>query len=144
MLENTFGLSFFSKNKKGTETENRNIFMRVTVDGHSREVSTKIVWQKSRWSQKARKAMGKKEDVKRINAYLDSLPMKVIQAKQAILDKGKDITADGVKNLLLGKSEEYQMLIEVFKEHNRKMESLAGAEYASGTLVRFETALDHT
>lgn len=144
MLENTFGLSFFLKAKKGTDDEERYVFMRLTVDGQTKELSTKIAWQKSRWSQQNGRALGNKVDARKLNSYLDSLQMKVLQAKQVLLDKGKEITAEGIKNLLLGKIEEYKMMLEVLADHNRKMESLLGTEYAEGTLERFETALVHT
>ncbi|WP_447641992.1 MULTISPECIES: phage integrase SAM-like domain-containing protein [Chitinophagaceae] len=36
------------------------------------------------------------------------------------------------------------MILEVFADHNRKMEALVGKDYADGTLERYETSLDHT
>ncbi len=144
MLETTFGVSFYLKAKKGSKSQDRYIFLRLTVDGQTRDISTKIIWQTTRWNQKAGKALGSKEDAKRVNNYLDSLKMKVLQSKQALIDKGKDITADSIKNLLLGRTEEYKKLIDVFEDHNNRMKSLVGSEYTSGTLKRFETALSHT
>lgn len=81
------------------------------------------------------RATGNREDSRKLNSYLDSLQMKVLQAKQVMLAKGKDFTAEGIKNLLPGKSEEYKMLLEVFADHNRKMESRLGTEYAAGALA---------
>lgn len=36
------------------------------------------------------------------------------------------------------------MLLEIFAEHNRKVEALVGDEYAAGTLERYQTSLKHT
>jgi len=35
------------------------------------------------------------------------------------------------------------MLIPIFQEHNNRMESLLGKEYAKGTLTRYKTCLRH-
>jgi len=43
-----------------------------------------------------------------------------------------------LKNKLLGKSEKSRMLINVFKEYNRKVAALVGNGYAPGTLTRYE------
>jgi hypothetical protein len=61
-----------------------------------------------------------------------------------LCEKEELITADSIKNRMLGKHEKVYMLIEIFKDHNRKMEALVGKEFSKGTLQRFETSLKHT
>ncbi len=36
------------------------------------------------------------------------------------------------------------MVLEMFKEHNQKMESLVNIDYSPGTIQRYKTAYDHT
>lgn len=36
------------------------------------------------------------------------------------------------------------MLIDVFKEHNRKVAALVNQEFAPATVIRYETTLTHT
>ena len=45
---------------------------------------------------------------------------------------------------MLGKSEKSHMLIEIFREHNRKVAKLVGNEFAPATHKRYETSLWHT
>lgn len=63
--------------------------------------------------------------------------MKVLQAKQVLLDSNKEISAENLKKLLFGQGDDNKMLMQVFKVHNEKMESLVGQEYAPGTLECF-------
>lgn len=61
MLEKSFGLYFFlkkTKNQDGT----RYVYLKITVDGDSKEISTKRLWHPSRWSKEAGNAAGKKEN----------------------------------------------------------------------------------
>ena len=70
--------------------------------------------------------------------------MKVMQARQKLMDEGKELTVQAIRNLLLGESEENQFLLEIFQRHNEHMESLLGSEFAPKTLERYKTSLSHT
>lgn len=143
-MEKSFRLSFFLKAKKKGPNETPFVFMRITIDGEKKEISTKIECPRELWNQKSGRAIGNKPQAKQLNAYLDSLSLKVLQARQLLLDSGKDITVEGIKNLLLGRSEQNILLLEVFKEHNEKMAAQLDSEYAPGTLERYTTSLEHT
>lgn len=79
------------------------IYMRITVDGIVRELSTKRLWEPSKWNSKAGRARGIKEDIKTLNTYLDTLRAKVYEVKRMLLEGGKPVTADALKNALSGK-----------------------------------------
>ncbi|MFA6059046.1 MAG: hypothetical protein WC756_12660 [Taibaiella sp.] len=70
--------------------------------------------------------------------------MKVYQAKKMLLEEDRDITAIALKNMLLGKSDDKKMVLEVFQHHNDQMKELIGMDYAALTLKRFKTTLSHT
>ncbi|MBC6368686.1 recombinase [Algoriphagus sp. AK58] len=144
MIEKSFRMTFFLKARKKSTEELRHIFLRLTVNGETREISTKLDWSKKRWASKTGMATGTKEDALRLNAFLDSIKIKVMQARLQLMEKGKDVTVDALRNLLLGESEENQHLLQIFKRHNAHMESLVGSEFAPGTLERYKTSFDHT
>ncbi|WP_317198317.1 site-specific integrase [Mucilaginibacter ginkgonis] len=87
---------------------------------------------------------GNKEEVRSFNAYLDNLQYQVYETHRVMTDARKVITAETLKNSLLGKGDKPLMLLNIFKDHNRKVAALIGDEYASGTLTRYETSLKHT
>lgn len=80
MLEQSYGLSFFLKSPRN-KTNERLIYLRITVDGLPKETSTKRKWDLQRWNQKLERATGTKEDAKAINLFLDSLVAKVNKIK---------------------------------------------------------------
>ena len=73
MLEKSFGLLFFLKKTDGSDGLKRKLYGRITVNGISKEFSTKRNWFKDRWNQGANRSTGNKEDAKSINFYLDAL-----------------------------------------------------------------------
>jgi integrase len=59
-----------------------------------------------------------------------------------MVSMGIEITANKVKNFILGKEiEESKTLLEVYKRHVEEVKALVGKEYAQGTLKRFKAAL---
>src|SRR5690606_9324781 len=63
---------------------------------------------------------------------------------KSLFKKDISITSENLKNELFGKSETKRMLVPIFLDHNNKVESLLGQEYAPGTLERYKTSLKHT
>jgi hypothetical protein len=63
-----------------------------------------------------------------------------------MLDTKVSVTAENLRDRLLGKTDvkRSKMLVSIFKEHNKRIKSLIGKEYAAGTLERYETSLKHT
>ena len=118
MLEKSFGLFFFLKQPKNQKIAERYVYLRITVDGISKELSTKRLWAKSRWSQAAGRAIGTKEDVRALNAYLDVLSNQIYQAKLKLIESQKPVTAESLKNLMNGEGENKRMILDAFKHHN--------------------------
>ncbi|MEP1257641.1 Arm DNA-binding domain-containing protein, partial [Algoriphagus sp.] len=144
MLEKSFGLLFFLKQSKKNKNGEKYIYLRITVDGIPKELSTKRLWQLSKWNVSAGRAFGNSEEGKTLNSYLDTLYYKALQAKKQLLDRDQEVTAEAIKNILLGVSEKKKMIMEIFKEHNEQVEALLDKEFAPGTLQRYRTSYDHT
>lgn len=52
MLEKSFGLFFYLKQTKTQKCDERYVYLRITVDGKIAHISTKRLWQLSKWSVK--------------------------------------------------------------------------------------------
>ena len=144
MLDSSFGMFFFLKTSKSKKSQNSFVYLRITVDKTSVELSTKRKWTPAKWNSRIGRADGKTEDVKTLNAFLDSLQIKVLQAKKHLMDSEKDISAMNIKNVLLGITDDRKMILEIFLEHNERMKSLIGKEFAQGTYKRYMTGYRHT
>lgn len=135
---------FYAKRSKTTAKGLVPIYLRVTVDGVRIEITTKRFVEPSRWSVSAGKMKGNSEESRSINSYLDILKGKVYDAQKEILQSNKAVTASTMKNKILGTEEKKQMLVAIFKDHNKRMEALIGKEYSISTHKRYETTMQHT
>src|SRR4051812_7875184 len=101
-MEQSFGLLFFIRNKADENKNEQPVYMRITVDGTRTEVSAKRKCEPSKWNPENGRMLGKSEAVKQFNAYLDTLQQKVFEAKRKLIETDQVISAEAIKNLLLG------------------------------------------
>jgi len=143
-MKTNFSLLFYMKKQKNYQSGPAPIYIRITVSGKRSETTTGRECEPSRWNTGAGRANGTKEDTRAFNAFLDDLQTKVYQAHRLLTEADELITAETIRNKFLGKTEKPRSLIEIFKDHNKKVEALIGKEYAKGTLCRYQTSLKHT
>lgn len=143
-MKTTFSLLFYLKRPKNYENGPMPLYLRITVNGKRAETTSGRECLPANWNSTTGRFRGTKEEVRSFNAYLDNLQTQVYEAHKILTESGSSITAELIKNKLLGKNEKAKMLIAVFKDHNKKVAALVGNEYAAGTLTRYETSLRHT
>jgi integrase len=143
MLEKSFGLLFYLKKPKGYKKGPVPIYVRITVDGDEKEMSTKRSWEPSRWGVKANRALGTKEDARALNDYLNVLQNKAYGARQDMIERGQVITAIGIRDILSGAKQRNWQLLVLFKSHNDDMEAMIGKGVAKGTWTTFNTSYKH-
>lgn len=102
-METSFELLFHLKKSKIFIEGELYIYMRITVDRQSVEISTKRKCKPENWNVDAGRLAGKSDFVKAYNAYLDTLQQKVFEAKRKLIETDKEVSAENIKNLLLGK-----------------------------------------
>ena len=140
---NTFNLLFYLRTDRKKDDSLYPIYMRITVDGKRAELSTKRFINRDNWDSKANKAKGFKSEVKQLNQFLESLRTLMNDYHTEMVKMGEEVTAHSLKNKFLGISEDRRMLIEVFEYHNHQLKELEGTNYASATIKRYTTTLDH-
>ena len=142
MLEQSFGLTFFLKSSSKQSNE-RFIYLRVTVDGIPKETSTKRKWNVQRWNQKLERATGIREDAKAVNLFLDSLAARINHYRTSLMLEGHTITAQRLIDFVLGKTVSKAKVMEEFSLHNDEIKALVPREYSKVTHIRYETAKSH-
>jgi len=144
MLEKSFSLLFYLKKPKNYLKGIKPIYLRITVDGIPKEISTGRQCDPDRWNANADRCNGTKEDAKSLNAFLDILQTKVYEVRRKLLEKNEIITAERLKNTLKGTDGTVRMLMKIFQQHNDEVKNLVGKDFAPGTLERYKTSYDHT
>jgi len=143
-MNKTFNLLFFIKKSKIKANGTAPIYLRITIDGIPKEISSKRNVLPERWDNKLQKVSGSSEEVKSINAYLKTLEQEVYDAHHQVMKDKKIATSTILKAKLQGTEQRARMLVPIFQDHNNKIEILVGQEYAPGTLERYKTSLKHT
>lgn len=143
MLEKSFSLLFYLKKPKNYLKGIKPIYLRITVDGIPKEISTGRQCDPDRWNANSGRCNGTKEDAKSLNAFLDILQTKVYEVRRKLLEKNEIITAERLKNTLKGTDGTARMLMKIFQQHNDEVKNLVGKDFAPGTLERYKTSFDH-
>lgn len=143
-MNNAMHLSFQVKSSKKNEFGKAPIYARITINEVRTEFSTKRFIEPEKWVNKAGYAKGNTEDIKTLNAHIAAVRTQLFQHHDKLLQAGKSVTAEAVKNSYFGITEKSKTIIEVFQYHNEQMKSLIGKEYSFGTHERYATALSHT
>lgn len=143
-MNKTFNLLFFIKKSKIKANGTAPIYLRITIDGKPKEIASKRYIQPEKWDNKLQKVSGSSDEVKSLNLYLKTLEQQVYDAHHSIMKDKTTATASGLKSKLQGTEQRARMLVPIFQEHNDKVETLVGQEFAPGTLERYKTSLKHT
>lgn len=141
-MNKSFKTLFFLK-KSGSYKEGPiTIYLRVTVDGFKSEMALQRNCDPSKWNQATGRSTGKKAEYLQLNQYLDVIQGKIFEIQKEHELKNEPLTAEIVKQKLLGATKEEQhFLLEVFKHHNDQFEALVGKEYSINTLKKFKSAV---
>ena len=142
-MSNNVSILFYLKKPKTYISGAVPIYLRLTVNGQRAEMSTSKDCLPEKWNKDSGHMIGTKEEAKVLNTYLDTLQAKLFEVHQQLLAKGDLITAIGIKNKYNGTAERPLSLVNIFTDHNDKIEALLGKEFAPGTLERYKTSLKH-
>ncbi|WP_229248835.1 site-specific integrase [Dyadobacter sandarakinus] len=143
-MKTKLSLLFYLKKPRNYQDASIPIYLRVTVDGKRSEIATGRECEPKVWNAAAGRMLGNKEVVKSLNAYLGNLEQQFLDAQASLVREGEFATAESIKNRFLGIGPKQRMLMAVVVEHNRRLHSLIGQEYAIGTFKRYEVLRRHT
>ncbi|SRX56074.1 site-specific integrase [Aequorivita sp. CIP111184] len=142
-MQPTFSILFYPRGNDIDRNGNTPIYARITVNGKRSEFSIKRKVLLTKWNSDAGKIRGTTSDVRELNKYMTSIRSKINKIQEQLSEKETLVTAQKIKNTYLGKTIKHKMLLEIFQEHNNKVEKLIGKDFAAGTAERYKTALKH-
>ncbi len=142
-MNNSFSLLFYIKKCKADKSGRANIYLRITMDGQRAELSIRRKVLVDKWNSDMNLARGSSDESLEINRYINTIKNKLYSIEQRRVSEGKPITAILLRNLYLGKDSNKKMLLEIFEEHNKKMNKLIGKSFAAGIAERYRTAKKH-
>ncbi|MGN7888433.1 site-specific integrase [Dyadobacter endophyticus] len=144
MLTKSFGLLFYLKKRSGKSKGKLPVYMRITIDGRRTEIAVKSECEPARWNPSSGRASGNKEEIRKLNTYLDILQGKVYDIYRELVSKGVEVTSEQIKAELSGAKQDKRMIIQLFQEHNDRLSALVGSEFSHNTHKRYVTSMTHT
>lgn len=115
---NTFGVIFYLRKYKATNDGKTPIYARITVNGHRTDVSVKRSIDPANWNANKGMAKGSKEEVVKLNNYLEQYRSGIVESYQQLLLQKKLITAELVKDKFTGEDQAEFTLCKLMTYHN--------------------------
>ena len=131
---NTFGIQFITRTNKAKDGLTP-IYARVTVDARRVEISLKRFINPLEWNGRKGIARGNREEIKSLNHYLEEVRSRLVGCYQEMQIQKQLITADGIKNKLLGIDQKEHSLCKLINYHNTQTKD----SLAPGTLKNYFT-----
>tara|TARA_R110001606_G_scaffold375138_3_gene533302 strand:- start:679 stop:1788 length:1110 start_codon:yes stop_codon:yes gene_type:complete len=98
----------------------------------------------SKWNAKANKVIGYGLEARQTNRQLDIIKNRIYEIYQNFLKEDTDfVTAKGIRDEYIGVNKNRKLILELFDEHNLRMERLVGKEFSFRTLQRYKTTKKH-
>lgn len=144
MLTKNFSLLFYLKRRSNYVSGNLPIYIRITINGKRVEITAQRECEPEKWNIAAGRKNGTREDVRILNAYLDTLQAKIYEIHRRLVEADEEITAEIIRNHLNGTAAKSRFIIVLFQEHNDRVANLVNKDFAPGTLTRYKTTLEHS
>ena len=142
---NTFSPMFFIKKHRVNSNGEVPIYLRITINGKSTDMSMHRSIDSSHWDKTSGTIIGNNKIAREINNYLLSVNSSIYEHYKYLRETDKELTPISLKNAYLGiKKEEGKKVIELFEKHNTDIKKLAGIDYSPVTIKRYETSIRHT
>lgn len=142
---NTFSVQFFIKKHRANSRGEAPLYLRITVNTKKLEMSLHRALDVHLWNIESGYSIGTSKISKDINRYLDSVRSTIYEHYKYLRETGKPLTPLAIKNAYLGIEEDKgKKVLELFRNHNSKIEKLINIDYSYETIKRYKTSLNHT
>ncbi|SOD17817.1 site-specific integrase [Pedobacter xixiisoli] len=143
-MSQNYSLHFFLKKPKNYINGPKFVYMRITVNNSiTKEASVGRMCDPKDWISSANRVKGTSESARTLNSYLDAINRKVEQVHTNLKKMDMQITADTIMNMYLGKEEKPKSLMQIFADHNKKMEASIGKGFKANTLKGYKSSVIH-
>ena len=143
-MKTDYHVHFYIRKEKINKTGMAPIYLRLVVQGKRVEYSISRKVNPMFWNPTSEKVMGNNREAKEVNDHIANLRHKLNKVHQTFIDNDIEVTAKDLMYKLRGGSRrKSKLLLEVFKEHNEKMDTLAGKDITVSTATRYWTCYRH-
>ena len=142
-MSHSLSILFYIKKSKADAYGRANIYLRITLAGKRAECSIRRKIDQNKWNPRTQLALGNSIQSQEINREMGIIKDKIYSIQQMFQRMEKPYTALDLRDAYLGKDKTQKMLLEIFQEHNNRVERLIGQDFAAGTAERYRTCKKH-
>jgi integrase len=141
--KHSFAVLAFLRKVKSASAGDSGVYLRITVDSLPTEVSTRINVPKAKWNSQKGRVNGTSDETKRLNAGIVNFEHRIQEIYNRFIEQGKIITAESIKNDLLGLDHKKRLLLAQFELVVHDMEARQNAGFARGTIKNWKVTKGH-
>ena len=117
------------------------VYCRIRYDNRIAQFNTKIDVFGANWDSQTTRVIG--NNSKSVNIQLEKIRIDIIKKYELLYKTNIIITAKTILDLYKNNSLLMDGIINVFKQHNKNMNSLIGIEYSKGSYKNYITTIKH-
>lgn len=140
MMKKTFNQNCIVRRSGSKDRATASVYLRITVNGVRTEISLQRSCDPSKWDAARGRLIGKTEEARSFNQYLNAVQGKIYEIFQTFFSSGVDFDGEKIKVKYLGLDmEKKRTLLEVYEDHNRQFELLVWKGLSYRTLQKYKT-----
>lgn len=144
MKDSFFTLTFFPRKPRSEGNGEYPIYARITTEGQKTEFTIGRKVHPSNWDQRAQKSAGRSRRDLELNKYLEMVRSRFYEIHNRLLNEGKYINPQIMKNHYFGMVEKPKMLCDVFRETNvKRREEYERGDIGYATFSRWERCVTY-
>jgi site-specific recombinase XerD len=139
-----FSVLIWADKRKTDASGNVPLYARITYLGKRAEISLGRKVDPKRWDAETSYVKGNTAEVRDINTQIMEATNEIRRAFDDLRRTDDLITAEKIKSRYTGEGTVHRMLLEVFDEHNHKLEKLLDKDFVRATLTKYKTVRKKT
>ncbi len=139
----TYQLLFFIKRKKLLKSGKAKVFLRISINNQSKELALACEVDPEIWNSEKAGASGNTKEAKQVNQFIHATKFKIQDIVNEIELEKDGFEPELIRNKYLGIEPKTKTILEVFTNHNKRIEMQIGKGYAFGTYKRYKVTFNH-
>ncbi len=136
-MKTTFKVSYYLRSNYENKEGKSPVMLRIYLGGEMANLgSTKLFVDKSKWSNKTSRMMGRTAEALSVNASIDALTTTLMQIYRKY-EGSEEISLDLIKSVFLGTDKEFTTFLLVFDKYISSITLQVGKTLTKGTLYKY-------
>ena len=132
--KHTFSLLSYLRRGKANKDGLAPIYLRITLDGKRAELSAQTFVDPTKWNSQKGRLKASFDESKRLNRTIESFEHRAREIYNRLIEKGKILDADDIKNELLGSVHKQRTLVLSFSEYVVEIEARVNIDFFPSTI----------